>query len=364
MVVREVSCRRSRGFPGWCGGAAPLRRDRRRRGRRSPLRRCRRDDGSTHSGPIVLPVVEYWQCSKVTIGVLSGTRRVTPSAAVCGRSGTACSAGRSWVSISTGTPTRGAVHAGIDLDDERRACRFHLGEGAVLRQQVRLGGHDVGFGEFDGVLHPTFGCRVGGFTGQHRDAVVATEGDGCAVADRDPGDVSGGDGLLVVGEQVGRGAAQDAEDPVQSGEDTGCGAVPQRRSRPGIGTTPTTPPDSTTLRPATSGPSPKSYCSHSPGSVIQGRCTRVLPSRHWDLISASARRVVRSVPVYPSASSRSWALSPRIFPFESATHPSRTSRQSSIIRARRVAGGKPASRSSTAFFTVWCEQPHSSAAAR
>ncbi len=58
---------------------------------------------------------------------------------------------------------------------------------------------------------------------------------------------------------------------------------------------------STTLRPATIGPSPKSYCSHSPGSVIQGRCTRVLPSRHWDLISASARRVVRSVPVYPSA---------------------------------------------------------------
>ena len=35
-----------------------------------------------------------------------------------------------------------------------------------------------------------------------------------------------------------------------------------------------------------------------------------------------------------------------------------------VIRARRPAGGTPASRSSTAFFTVWCEQPHNSAAAR
>ena len=97
-----------------------------------------------------------------------------------------------------GTATRAAVHAGIDLGDERRACCFHLGEGVVLRQQVRLGGHDVGFGEFDGVLHSTFGCRVGGFTGQHRDAVVAAERDCGAVADRDPGDVSGRDDAFML----------------------------------------------------------------------------------------------------------------------------------------------------------------------
>ncbi len=211
---------------------------------------------------------------------------------------------------------------------------------------------------------PPLDAGSAGWQVSTRDAVVAPEGDGLAVADRDPGDVSGGDGLLVVGEQVGRCAAEDAEDPVQSREDTRRGPIPQAESRSGIGTTPTTPPEGRPCVPSTIGPSPKSYCSHSPGSVIHGRCTRVLPSRHWDLISASARRVVRSVPVYPSVRSRSWALSPRIFPFESATHPSRTSRQSSIIRARRVAGGKPASRSSTAFFTVWCEQPHSSAAAR
>jgi hypothetical protein len=98
-----------------------------------------------------------------------------------------------------GSATRSAVHAGIDLDVERRARCLDLGEGVVLGEQVRLGGHDVGLGELDGVLHPTLGCRVRGLTRQHRDAVVPPEGDGLAVADRDPGDVSGGDGLLVVG---------------------------------------------------------------------------------------------------------------------------------------------------------------------
>ena len=33
------------------------------------------------------------------------------------------------------------------------------------------------------------------------------------------------------------------------------------------------------LRPATTGPSPKSYWSHSPGSVTHGRCTRACPNR-------------------------------------------------------------------------------------
>ena len=130
------------------------------------------------------------------------------------------------------TPTRRAVHASIDLGDELRACGFDVGERGVLGQQVRLGGHDVGFGELDRVLHATFGGRVGGLTGQHRDAVIAPEGDRCPVADRDPGNVSGGHGLLVVGEQVGQGATEDAEDPVQPGEDTGCGAVAQRDHHP------------------------------------------------------------------------------------------------------------------------------------
>ena len=68
-----------------------------------------------HVWPKSVAGSEYWQWSKVTIGVLSGTRRVTPNAAVWGRSGTACRAGRS-VSEHLGRPASGdAVHAGVDL---------------------------------------------------------------------------------------------------------------------------------------------------------------------------------------------------------------------------------------------------------
>jgi hypothetical protein len=41
-------------------------------------------------------------------------------------------------------PTGAAVHPGINIGDERCACRFDLGEAGVLGQQVRLGGHDSG----------------------------------------------------------------------------------------------------------------------------------------------------------------------------------------------------------------------------
>ena len=37
----------------------------------------------------------------------------------------------------------------------------NLGETVVLGEQVCVGGHDVGFGEFDGVFHPALGGRVG-----------------------------------------------------------------------------------------------------------------------------------------------------------------------------------------------------------
>ena len=126
------------------------------------------------------------------------------------------------------TPARAAVHPGIDLVVERRTGCLHLGERVVVGQQVGLGGHDVGLGELDGVLHPTLARRIGGLTGQYRDSVEAAERHCGAVADRDPGDMSGRDGLLVVGQQIGRGAPEDAEDAVQAGEHTGCGPVPQR----------------------------------------------------------------------------------------------------------------------------------------
>ena len=37
--------------------------------------------------------------------------------------------------------------------------------------------------------------------------------------------------------------------------------------------------NSTVFTPSITGPSPKSYCNHNPGSVTHGRCTRTCPSR-------------------------------------------------------------------------------------
>ncbi|GAB3126180.1 hypothetical protein GCM10027056_23250 [Glaciibacter psychrotolerans] len=54
--------------------------------------------------------------------------------------------------------------------------------------------------------------------------------------------------------------------------------------------------NNTVLRPSISGPSPKSYCNHIPGSVTHGRCTRVCPSRNAARTCATARRVDRSDP--------------------------------------------------------------------
>ena len=48
--------------------------------------------------------------------------------------------------------------------------------------------------------------------------------------------------------------------------------------------------------PATGGPSPKSYCTHIPGSGSHGRCTRVRPARQLARTPATARRVVRADP--------------------------------------------------------------------
>lgn len=80
-----------------------------------------------------------------------------------------------------GNPARGPVHPGVGLIHERRTRRFDFGETALLGSQVRLGGHNVGVGEFHGVFHPAFGCRIS-LTGQHRNTVEAAERDGLAVA--------------------------------------------------------------------------------------------------------------------------------------------------------------------------------------
>ena len=179
--------------------------------------------------------------------------------------GIPCSAGRSWVSISTGRrPVLRCTRALISTTNPEHAASSSAKVAYCPSRFVSVGTMSA-LASLTAFSTPPLdaGRRV---TRQYRDAVVAPEGDGRAVADRDPGDVSGGDGLLVVGEQVGRCAAQDAEDPVQSREDTGCGPIPHGDDDPV--SAPRQPRhQSTTLRPTTIGPSPKSYCSHSPGSV-------------------------------------------------------------------------------------------------
>ena len=54
----------------------------------------------------------------------------------------------------------------------------------------------------------------------------------------------------------------------------------------------------------TIGPTPQSNWHHIPGSVIHGRYVRRCPARHRALASATARRVVRSSPANPTATSR------------------------------------------------------------
>ncbi len=104
-----------------------------------------------------------------------------------------------------------------------------------------------------------------------------------------------------------------------------------------------------------SGPSPKSYCAHIPGSGMCGRCTRRRPAKYDRLISATARRVVRSDPPYPIAVIVSCATSARIFPFDRSASSSSLARNGPVTPARRAgpAGtARPRSRSATYRATV------------
>lgn len=97
------------------------------------------------------------------------------------------------------------------------------------------------------------------------------------------------------------------------------------------------------------GPCPQSNCNHNPGSGIHGRNTRRLPARQAFFAVATARRVVRSDPANPIASSFSCTTSARIRPPERSTHSSTLSKNRSIAIARRgrSSGDLPASRSAT-----------------
>ena len=86
--------------------------------------------------------------------------------------------------------------------------------------------------------------------------------------------------------------------------------------------------------PNTIGPRPQSNWSHRPGSVIQGRYCRRCPLRQPCLTIATARRVVRSSPVNPIATSRSCTTSARTPPSEVSTNSSIFGRNGSISLGR------------------------------
>ena len=82
--------------------------------------------------------------------------------------------------------------------------------------------------------------------------------------------------------------------------------------------------------------------------------------------AATARRVVRSDPVNPIATSRRCTTSAPIRPPERSTSSSIFGRNGSIIRGRSAGrvGDLPDSRNRTYRATVWWSQPTSSAAFR
>ncbi len=92
--------------------------------------------------------------------------------------------------------------------------------------------------------------------------------------------------------------------------------------------------NSTVAAPATSGPSPKSYCAHIPGSGIQGRNTRRRPECQALFSRATARRVVRSDPANPIAVIFSCATSARTLPLLRSTSSSSFGRNSSMTLRR------------------------------
>jgi hypothetical protein len=126
----------------------------------------------------------------------------------------------------------GPVRPAVDLAAELCAGGLEPGERRIPGQQVRCRGHQVRLRDPDGGLAAALGRRVGGQARRDGQPVVPGERHGTGVADRDPGHVPGGDGLLVVGQQVSRAPADPAQGDVDRGEHRGLGLIQQRQYDP------------------------------------------------------------------------------------------------------------------------------------
>ena len=129
-------------------------------------------------------------------------------------------------------PLRDAVGAVVDLLAERHAGRLELGERGVGLEQVGVLRDEIGLADLHRRLRAALRCRVGRHAGVDHHRVVLSERDQLRVAHRDPGDVLDGDGLLVVGQHVGRHPAQASERLVQGGEHARHRLVAQREHDP------------------------------------------------------------------------------------------------------------------------------------
>ena len=94
------------------------------------------------------------------------------------------------------------VDPAVDVSTELLTRGFQLREGVVRVEQVGVLGDQVGLGDLDRRLAATLGSRVARLTGVDGHRVMPRERNHRGVADRDPGDVPGRDGLLVVGQQA------------------------------------------------------------------------------------------------------------------------------------------------------------------
>ncbi len=207
-------------------------------------------------------------------------------------------------------PTGLAMRAGVDLSQNASAAATSSAKLRVVVAQVRARGHQVAFGDLHRRLHAALGLGVIRDAGLDLAAVVPTAGDHRRVTHRDrrrrarrsrsfrcpTTDTS-------VPRRPGAGWRPDRRPGCPS-----CG--PTSGSPPGTGTTPATRRTDTSCAADPRAVTPVELAPH-PRLGHPRPIAAPMPARHAAFTSATARRVVRSSPPNPIATSRSCTTSAR-----------------------------------------------------